>query len=119
MNRDATVVQVAIFLIVIAIIGVAILKQQNKNPAGITTETQQHITPVLEGEEGETPPLPQRQDTNSVSGDTTNEDTGSKTHIETHLPPAENINSSYTKLIKQYFAAIATKDYLSACDLIA
>ena len=119
MNRDATVVQVAIFLIVIAIIGVAILKQQNKNPAQITSNTPQHITPILEGEEEETPPLPQEQDTKSASGDTVNENTGSKTHIETHLSPVENINSSYTKLVKQYFAAIAHQDYLSACDLIA
>jgi len=120
MNRDSTVVQVAIFLIIIAIIGIAILKQQNKNIETITTETQQHITPILEGEEGnQTNKEINTEIENTNTSGSTETDTGTKTHINTHLPPAENINSSYTKVVKQYFAAIATKDYLSACAIIA
>jgi len=46
MNRDSTIIQVALFLIVIAILGVAILKQQTSD----SYEDREIITPVKEAE---------------------------------------------------------------------
>lgn len=46
MNRDSTIIQVALFLIVIAVLGVAILKQQTTNP----DDKKDTITPVKEAE---------------------------------------------------------------------
>ncbi len=46
MNRDSTIIQVALFLIVIAILGVAILKQQTADP----DDKKDTITPVKEAE---------------------------------------------------------------------
>lgn len=46
MNRDSTIIQVALFLIVIAILGVAILKQQNDNDTPSTTKDT--IVPIQE-----------------------------------------------------------------------
>jgi len=118
MNRDATIVQVALFLIVIAIVGVVILKQQNKNTAQITSNTPPHITPVLEG-----------QASSITTGNDSNHDslvdTGSESNIalsweqQNHTTPVALLHSPYMALVKQYFAFIASEDYRSACALLA
>lgn len=119
MNRDSTIVQVAILLIIIAIVGVAILKNQNKNPEATT---QQHITPVQAGgwserdQENNTKTTSTGDESNTGS---TNTWTQENTTTTTDTPLTENINSSYTKIVKQYFAAIAQEDYIAACDLVA
>jgi hypothetical protein len=45
-NRDATIVQVALFLIIIAVLGVAILKQQQKGNQAELTAHNATLVPV-------------------------------------------------------------------------
>ena len=107
MNRDSTIVQVAMLLIVIAIVGVAVLKQNKKTALH---PTQQYIAPIQESGAFE----------NTFSTGKNNKNTETdvvKPNIE-HIP-VEKKSSAYIKIVKQYFAAIAKKDYLTACDLIA
>lgn len=105
MNRDATIVQAAILLIIIAIVGVAILKQQSQQD-----ENDAPTIPVVAIQEAQ------------VSS-------GSATSWTDSIPSAivdkivdtsvEQLNSPHANLVKKYFAHIAKKDYVWACDIIA
>ncbi len=113
MNRDSTIIQVALFLIVIAILGVAILKQQTADPK----DKKDTITPVKEAEmddddDEDVLVIPVSWTTIVLSGTVTGTASGSG-------KLTERLNSPNASLVKQYFAYIANNEYDGACDLVA
>ena len=104
MNRDATIVQVAILLIIIAIIGVAILQQQRKPLPGDEANTK--ITAIQEAD-------------NDNMWDSVDE---GNTTGEVATPPSKIVeleNSARRNLVKQYFAYVANRDYKGACSVMS
>lgn len=104
MNRDTTIVQVAILFIVIAILGVAIFNKQN----GATWENESKTKTVV---------------VQQINEWTTQINTGSWTTISYSWSSNTNLsweyfNSPRTNVIKQYFAYIANKEYQKACSLL-
>lgn len=99
MNRDTTIVQVAILLIAIAILGTAIYNQQNKTKTKDTTKP--IITQVVQEAMVNT--------WKTTSGST----------IIASNPVKERENSYQTKLVKEYFAHMEAKEYKKACWLLS
>jgi predicted lipid-binding transport protein (Tim44 family) len=104
MNRDSTIIQAAILLIIIAILGVAIVKKQRETqqiqspptitqqPSTSTTETGQAIT------------------TGSVA-------TGRQ---ETETPPAQpSVEPAYANIVREYFTALGGREFQRACSLLS
>ncbi len=117
MNRDSTIIQVALFLIVIAILGVAILRQPNPKEAERGDDEQ--IVPIQEGE------APADDDGSTTNGQQQNSWSTAHTILSGQVVTnsgtqyTERLNSPSASLVKQYFAYIAAKEYDSACDLVA
>ena len=109
MNRDATIVQVAILLIIIAIVGVAVLKQQKKNWEGTASTTQ--IAVVQEAEKDI-----QKLD---AADTTVDSGTGVVEDTDTVTNPTEKISSDNINRVKQYFRYVAEKDYGGACSIMS
>lgn len=117
MQRDSTVIQAAILLIIIAILGVAILKKQQ--PAVLLPQTTIHR---------------QANTSNTSSGvavfsgsTVSDTNTGAKTVSTgaksstgtTKIPLVNNPDSSQIRLVQNYFNALATKDFVTACGYLS
>lgn len=113
MQRDSTVIQAAVLLIIIAILGVAILKKQQPNATLPTTtiHKQTNSSTVSSG-------VKVTSGTNVFGTGTT---TGSVTTGATNKPKplVDNPTSKQSLLVKAYFTALASKDYVTACGLLA
>lgn len=105
MNRDTTIIQVAILMIAMAILGVAIFRQQN----GATTNTPKNSTPLKVQEQvvGDLWPI-------SVSWAVV-----SSWSIPSKPKLVERENPDRANLVKQYFAHIQAKEYKEACGLMS
>lgn len=96
MNRDTTIVQVALLFIIIAILWIAIFNKQKGTT--IPKETTPKTIVVQQINEGNT----ESNNTNTVITNSF----------------SERINSPRTNLVKQYFAYVANKEYKAACGLL-
>lgn len=110
MNRDTTIIQVAILFIIIAILWVAIFNKQlwATQPIEDNTTKTVIVQPIHEWA-AETILLSNTWNvlvTSWVNSVVTNSYT-------------ERMNSPRTNLVKQYFAAIANKEYEKACSLMS
>jgi len=105
MNRDSTIIQVAILFIVIAIIGIAIFQKQQGDET--TTPTKETKTIVVQ----------------QVAEWTADVKTGANTIVNQWAGVVnsyvEKVNSTKANIVKQYFWAIANKDYEKACGQLA
>ncbi|USN55905.1 MAG: hypothetical protein H6765_05055 [Candidatus Peribacteria bacterium] len=112
MNRDATVIQAAILLIIIAILGVAIVKKQNAshlptNEAPIVSIQTPTTSTVIET----TPTPPTITGTGSI--------TISGAAQATEKPLTEQLNSNKANLVRAYFKALGEQDFTKACDMMS
>lgn len=110
MNRDATIVQVALLLIIIAILWVAILKQQRAWSEIIPTDGT--ITPVQVAVSWT------ENDANNLTNN------GENIVVPVVVPEepvglVERKESDNINVVKSYFRFIAEKDYASACNIVA
>lgn len=109
MQRDATIVQIALWLIILAVIGVAILQQRKRAWSQATT-----VSLVQEAV------VSSQQETSGASEqdgvvDFAQVDTQSE---EVEDATVEYINSPRAKLVKKYFAHVANREYTQACALM-
>lgn len=115
MQRDSTVIQAAVLLIIIAILGVAILKKQQPEKT--------LPTPIIHKQiENSTPKSTSGTTTSGTvvfgSGTTTwSVSTGTKVSTKPKL--VEQLNSPASALVKEYFAALAAKDFVKACSVFS
>lgn len=103
MNRDTTIVQVAILFIVIAILWVAIYNKQNPTLATSNTTTKTVVV--------------QQINEWAINNDWWNVLVEESDSVITNSY-TERMNSPRTNLVKQYFAYIANKEYKNACSLL-
>lgn len=108
MNRDTTIIQVAILFIVIAILWVAIFNKQQGNIWTINTNDETTTKTVI---------VQQINEGNTDTGETANVVVNSWSVITNSY--TERMNSPRTNIVKQYFAFIANKQYEAACELMA
>lgn len=108
MNRDTTIIQVAILMIALAILGIAIWRQQNPD-----TPAPAPVAPLKVQE--------QTRDTLIVSGtvETTGSTTISWTVTQKPTILQERENPDRANLVKQYFAHIQAKEFKEACGLMS
>lgn len=112
MQRDSTVIQAAILLIIIAILGVAILKKQQ--PAVLLPQTTIH----RQADSTTTSSVVQVTSGTSVFGSVIK--TGAKVTTGTvKVPLVNNPDSSQIHLVQNYFNALATQDFVSACGYLS
>ncbi len=119
MQRDSTVIQAAILLIIIAILGVAILKKQQ--PAVLLPQTTIHRqtdstttssgAKVLSGTSvfGKV----------TTTGATATTGTKATTGTTSKVPLVNNPDSPQIRLVQDYFNALAAKDFVAACSYLS
>lgn len=107
MNRDSTIIQVAILFIIIAIIWIAIFQKQVVGDE--PTENGQQIKTVVVQQVAEWTAI-------EANGNTAANWTGT---IITQQPNTEIQNSKSANVVRQYFLDIASRNYESACGRLA
>lgn len=107
MNRDTTIIQVAILMIAMAILGVAIFRQQNNTVA----DTANKISPLKVQEQvvGDLWPINIPSSTWTVAS----------WSVQWKVKLVERENPDRANLVKQYFAHIQAKEYKEACGLMS
>lgn len=108
MNRDTSIIQATVLVLIIAVLGVAIRDKQQPNL--LRTESV--------NEQAEQQDQPKTRNTDSVSGVVFTE-TGDDTVVTVPTPPQELVDSPHANLIKQYFLDLANNDYTSACGRLS
>lgn len=107
MNRDTTIIQVAILMIALAILWIAIWRQQNVAPTPITSN------PVkIQEQKSNTPTEVTGVDVITVSWNVLQ-----PSSLTTK--PVERENPDRVNLVKQYFAHIQAWEYQEACWLMS
>lgn len=113
MQRDSTVIQAAILLIIIAILGVAILKKQQPNVALPTTIIHQQTNSNATTSGVKVTSGTNVFGTGTAKGTVT---TGTNTKPK---PLVDNPDSPQAQLVKNYFTALEIKDFVTACGLLS
>lgn len=117
MNRDSTVIQAAILLIIIAILGVAIVKKQQAAQSEFPTDPVVITEPINDPLAGtdDTPTLPDDGLGGTLPTDIT------VTGAEQPQPKSltEQLNSDKANLVRGYFKSLGEQDYTAACDLMS
>lgn len=116
MNRDSTIIQVAILFIIIAIIGIAIFQKQvvdtsasgNANGDQVKTVVVQQIAEgaANTGQQGQQAGQPVTE----TGANTIVQEANGLTNRYVEL-----VNSPRANVVKQYFMDIANQDYEAAC----
>jgi hypothetical protein len=121
MQRDSTVIQAAILLIIIAILWVAILKkQQPVNDLPTTTITRQTTTTTTySGSDASTGINVFGTGTPKGTTTTTTTTTSTSWTVTKSPPLVDNPNSPAAQLVKNYFSALASQDFVTACGLLS
>jgi hypothetical protein len=112
MNRDTTIIQVAVLMIALAILGIAIRRQQA--PSSVST------TPVQIKEQQTNPTLTGENAWWTLLVSWTIQWTG--TIVTSPTPnsrPVELQDSPRANLVKQYFAHVQAKEFKEACGLLS
>ena len=108
MNRDTTIIQVTILVIALAILWVAIWRQQQ--PEISTRQTQTTPTPIQLQEEQRNPVIL------TISGDLVLDN---NTSSPRRPQLVENENQDKANLVKAYFAHMQAREFQQACALMA
>lgn len=120
MNRDSTIIQVAILFIIIAIIGIAIFQKQIVDTSTLenTSGNQVKTVVVQQVAEGSANTGQQAQQAGQpvteTGANTVVQETNGLTNRYVEL-----VNSPRANVVKQYFMDIANQDYEAACWRLA
>lgn len=108
MNRDTTIIQVAILMIALAILGVAIWRQQQPTTI-VKTTTPVKVQEQLRGDD----------DTQIMQVTWNITKTNTWTTVNTNTRLIERENPDRANLVKQYFAHLQAKEFKQACGLLS
>lgn len=100
MNRDTSIIQAAVLVLIIAVLGIAIWQKQSPEQ---TTSTTSRTT------------VEQEKDTTIATGTDTANASWQIAATTTIPAPQEKADSPHTNLIKQYFMDLANEEYTEAC----